>query len=692
MKKYLVLLLFISAFISQLSAYPKKSLVERYTNSGCGPCKVTNDNWYTATTQGLVGSNTISHIVYNVNWPDAQDPMYLFNSSDNTIRRSYYGVTSVPWMVVNGTTITMSNTSSSYLTNAVNSGNGQNSPFKIILSSDFYPNNMLNIHVKILREPSDAGTYLNTNLKLALTERQVFFPNAPGIGSNGERTFYSIIRKMLPDAVGTLLNPPSPGDSTELNFLYSCSSEFMQKVIMDSVRVVAFLQDDNSKMVYQSQMSDLNKTAHLVASPSLLNMGNEEIPGSSDSVKAVLLNWNTNACVISDIASQSGPFKVISNLNYPITINPFDSLILYFRFTPISTGVSNGFLSFTSNDPLFKGISLTGRGYKITATVPNTFYASSGANNIGKLLTIDPVSGSGTNIGLSLYNEIRSIAVNTKTGILYGISSNSVNTELVRINVSGGDSYNKFTFPLGDMSAVAFDKNGTLYAAMRSGLIYTIDLNSGNYTRVCSVKVKIQSLAFDPLNNELWGTYFAVIGTNKDKIFKINLSTGDTVSIGNTGTGIMTNSIAFDGSGNLFGLTGAVNQVGNFISINKSTGVGSIIGSTGITNLTGLTYSSDYAQGIIDSKNIPSDYVLEQNYPNPFNPNTSIRYSVPKDGFISLTVYNSLGQKTMSIVNGFMKAGSYEVNFNASSFSSGVYFYRLDSGSFSSVKKMVLIK
>ncbi len=89
---------------------------------------------------------------------------------------------------------------------------------------------------------------------------------------------------------------------------------------------------------------------------------------------------------------------------------------------------------------------------------------------------------------------------------------------------------------------------------------------------------------------------------------------------------------------------------------------------------------------------VPGAFALEQNYPNPFNPSTTIRYSVPKAGVVSLKIYNVLGQEVATLVNHQLLAGSYSVTFDAGRFASGVYFYRLSSGDFSSVKKMLLLK
>jgi len=89
---------------------------------------------------------------------------------------------------------------------------------------------------------------------------------------------------------------------------------------------------------------------------------------------------------------------------------------------------------------------------------------------------------------------------------------------------------------------------------------------------------------------------------------------------------------------------------------------------------------------------VPLTYNLEQNYPNPFNPNTLIKYSVAKDGFVNVSIFNLLGEKVAALVQGNVSAGSYEVNFSASQLSSGIYFYSLEAGDFKAVRKMLLLK
>jgi hypothetical protein len=96
--------------------------------------------------------------------------------------------------------------------------------------------------------------------------------------------------------------------------------------------------------------------------------------------------------------------------------------------------------------------------------------------------------------------------------------------------------------------------------------------------------------------------------------------------------------------------------------------------------------------GVTDRNQTVNSYKLEQNYPNPFNPSTSIRYSIVQPGKVVLKVYDILGREITTLINQYQVVGNYTVNFDASKLASGVYFYRIESGAFQSVKKMMLLK
>ncbi|MBK6914361.1 MAG: T9SS type A sorting domain-containing protein [Ignavibacteriales bacterium] len=94
---------------------------------------------------------------------------------------------------------------------------------------------------------------------------------------------------------------------------------------------------------------------------------------------------------------------------------------------------------------------------------------------------------------------------------------------------------------------------------------------------------------------------------------------------------------------------------------------------------------------------LPLTFQMNQNYPNPFNPSTIISYQIPQSEFVTLEIFNALGEKVNSLINQFQNAGTYSIqwdgdNFSGSQVSSGIYFYRIKAGNLNSVKKMILLR
>jgi hypothetical protein len=107
---------------------------------------------------------------------------------------------------------------------------------------------------------------------------------------------------------------------------------------------------------------------------------------------------------------------------------------------------------------------------------------------------------------------------------------------------------------------------------------------------------------------------------------------------------------------------------------------------------------SDLVDVKADNPHSPSSYILEQNYPNPFNPSTLIKYSLPIESNVKITVYNSVGQIVKELINNFQTSGEHEIIFNAVNISTGVYFYSIIANSvdgklnFRNTKKMIFLK
>ena len=89
---------------------------------------------------------------------------------------------------------------------------------------------------------------------------------------------------------------------------------------------------------------------------------------------------------------------------------------------------------------------------------------------------------------------------------------------------------------------------------------------------------------------------------------------------------------------------------------------------------------------------IPTEYALKQNYPNPFNPSTTIQFSIPQTEYVTLKVYNLLGQEVAKLASKEFNAGNYTYNWDASDMAGGIYFYQLEAGTYFETRKMVLIK
>ena len=118
--------------------------------------------------------------------------------------------------------------------------------------------------------------------------------------------------------------------------------------------------------------------------------------------------------------------------------------------------------------------------------------------------------------------------------------------------------------------------------------------------------------------------------------------------------------------------------------------------SATVENVFGTMVTHPLVNIVTDVKELqtgtPVAYELSQNYPNPFNPSTQIRFAIPEAGMVNIKVFNTLGQEITTLVSDYRSAGSYEVDFNASNLTSGIYFYTITTNNFSETRKMMLLK
>lgn len=433
-----------------------------------------------------------------------------------------------------------------------------------------------------------------------------------------------------------------------------------------------------------------------------IHFGNVEVGFSSDTVRVIISNYGDAALTISNIPDSVADFRRVSSHSFPITLNSFDSITVRFLYRPKSAGLVNVNYPVTSNSSNLTGFTFRGRGYIVNPAQQNTLYAISGANNNGNLLTLNVSTGAGTNIGQSTFNDIIDLAIHPTTNVIYGLRATTTSSNLLRFNAQGGDAYQFIPLPVPDLYSIEFDKNGIFYGIRRSGEIYRFNLPSGDSIFVSKIPTTLVSFAFDPINNELYGTVRNIIGTVRDRIIKINLQSGDTTHVGRTGFGVNTTDITFSSNGTLYGIRGSATQISDLFTIDKTTGVGTQIGSVGFQGLSGIAFSKSPVSNQDKNLDIPLEFTLYQNYPNPFNPSTRIEFGLPVSSSVKLQIYNIVGELVYEFSNNKLSAGNHAIvwnglNSNGVFAGSGIYLYRLtangeDNSTFQQVRKMMLVK
>jgi hypothetical protein len=427
----------------------------------------------------------------------------------------------------------------------------------------------------------------------------------------------------------------------------------------------------------------------------VLDFGNVEVNTISDTLNLFVSNYGDADLVINNLPAETGPFRLLESLSFPLTLGTYDSLRLSFVFNPTDTGLFVQNFPISTNDPSFSSIALRGYSYKIVPANNNVLYASTGLQTNGNTLIVNKQSGSANILGPSKYSELKNIAMNPKTNIIYGIA---VNNDIVRVNAEKGDAYRLLIPEISELSVIAFDTTGQMYVGKRSGEIYAVDLVNRNFVLTSTAKINLSSMAFHPFTNELWAAVFQPIGSNRDRLYKVDLTTGDTLLVGKVGSTNSIPALAFDASGALYGISGHATQINNLLLIDQNTGVGTVVGATGFKHITGLAHS---ISGVVSVKNdqtpVPTEYSLKQNYPNPFNPSTVIEFSLPEEAKVKLIIYNLLGEKVGTLVNSDMNRGIHKYEWDASSLSSGIYFYEINAAGksgkeFSLIRKMILMK
>ena len=258
-------------------------LLESFTNTGCGPCAA-----YNPAMDALIANNAdkIAAIKYHVNWPSSADPMYLHNTAENGARTSYYNVTGVPQVVIDGTRF--SGNPNQVTQGIIDQLYAIESPMELLLTYEVNEaENTIAVHVM-----GRASIDIESELKLhvGVIEREIHFNSAPG--PNGERDFYSVMKKLLPNSNGQNLGTLKANDY----FAYSFTWELANIYNMDQLDAIAWVQSSSTKEVLQACKSSEAFEPFYANEAGVSNFSNVKSVTCSgvEEPKIVLTNFGSN--------------------------------------------------------------------------------------------------------------------------------------------------------------------------------------------------------------------------------------------------------------------------------------------------------------------------------------------------------------------------------------------------------------
>ena len=265
-------------------------ILESFTNTGCGPCAAYNPGM-----DAIIANNPdkVVAIKYHVDWPSSTDPMYLHNPVDNGARTSFYGVNSVPHVVVDGNRF--SGNSGNITQGIIDQLSVIESPLQLRLSCELNEaQTAISVHVMGHVSTDIIGS---SKLYIGVIEKEIHFNSAPG--SNGEKDFYQVMKKLLPSSSGVLLGSLAADDY----FAYSFTWELANVYDTNQLDAIAWVQNQNTKEVYQACKSSLNAEPFFTNDASANNITNVKGMNCSGiaNPRVLLTNYGSNTLTSAEL-------------------------------------------------------------------------------------------------------------------------------------------------------------------------------------------------------------------------------------------------------------------------------------------------------------------------------------------------------------------------------------------------------
>ncbi len=677
-----ILFILLTIFSSQLLFAQSNRIVllEEATNASCSPCATYNPGLQQFVTNHLGG---IISVRYHAWWPGSNDPMYALNTTDNRNRINYYGITGVPGYAIDGHFYGVPS-NPELMESQMYERLNKPAPVRLRVHSSFKEDTVsVQIELEALEEVVDS----TLKLRVALIERLISYSYPPG--SNGEKDFGDVMRQMLPNGEGTAVEALKAGDLLTFQFKAAVKPSWN----WEDMSAIAWLQSDATKEVLQAQI-DFPTTIVETNVPDLdLLTANSVI-----SKPFRIMNRNTDTAHVKlslkNVTATSGwsyalEGNGVETSELEATVLPGDSLIFHLKITTLDRGSIKADI-FVENldDPGFYG---EGYGYGFTRTYQGVIPE----NN--DVLLVDDDGDADYQSGFeTIFDElaIHYLTVPQAEMDTFRQQVDLMQYKLIVWNVSWG-------FPVFIPSDIEILKNyldngGTLLL-MGQDIGWDIFDKTGK-----SNFIEAQNFYHNYLGASYVEDYAgsgSMTGTTGDPIGDgMSFSLSNPYGYGN----FYPDAIAsYQSKGQVVlsfsnGKVGGLRyDSGSFRTIYTSVGLEQISGSDNRTkflnrvlawtaNLTGMTKNNTI---------LPHTTALYQNYPNPFNPTTAIGYQLSVAGEIELSIYNTLGQKVVTLVKKRQPAGIHKIQWNASGFASGVYYSRLETEQrFVQVRKLILLK
>lgn len=651
-------------------------LLEEATNASCAPCAANNPHLQAFFSTHFGG---VVSVRYHAWWP-GYDPMYQLNTGDNTARINYYGINGVPNYLLDGVNYGVPG-DPTFMAVQMRNNMAQMSPVKIEVSATISASEVL---ADIQLIALENVTQPNLRLRTAVIERMVVYTTPPG--SNGEKEFPDVMRKLLPDPTGIAIPALNAGDTLS----YQLTTPVNPAWNWSDLAVVCWLQSDATKEVLQA---NINLPTFIVETSDpladFLNP-NQAITKSlhifNDNPQPINLNITANALQISPgwsytlLHNGTAVDSIVVTLASGETIN-FELEVLA---GPEDGSIKLSIFAKNQDDPYGYGYAVDYFGIILSGEV--LFVDDDGGENYENqyYAAFDSAGIDYTSIEQSALAQLAyAIPPGQFAAVVWNVSWGfpALTPQDVAFLSAYLDGGGKLFIAGQDIGWDIFDPAGSSNFPAAQNFYHTY--LDANYLSDNAAVYSMQGIPGDPITDGLSFNITTVYSRYPEQISSFS---GNGVLILKYTNSSKYGAIRYD--------SGTYKTVYLGVGLEQMSDPHARIAIVSRTlnwfGITGVGIDPEPAE-------VPGELFLAQNYPNPFNPSTVIRFGLPRSGEVQLTIYNILGERVAELVNGALPAGQYTYtwegrNRNGQPLASGVYFYRLESEGKILQKKMLLVR